>query len=208
MSTKADISSTGPINGRPPDSEQYVPFDLSRYPDGAYGSMYMSMSSSPPRYRNHVCKHQKKKGQHSRRTNPNKLDSLLLDCQINSIYHSLQYDRKQSRSDKSSAGSNHTSHKKHHDSSHLNPSIGSRRYAAKMKKEGGGVVNSVSQVNSELHESTIPIPKQNVSPTLPVQKAYSFRVKTKRLNAILDAIPEAKTMLAWKIARDKAKPVI
>ena len=84
----------------------------------------------------HNWKHQKKKlGQHSCRTKPNKLDLIapLPNCQLNSIHHSLNYDRKQSCAD-SSAGINHTSHKKHHDSWNLNLSIGNRRYTAKMKK--------------------------------------------------------------------------
>ena len=70
MSPKADNRSTGPINGRPPDDfDQYVPFDSSRYPNGASASLYMSMPSSiPPRNRTHVRKHEKKQGQHSRRT--------------------------------------------------------------------------------------------------------------------------------------------
>ena len=145
---------------------------------------------------------------------PNKCNLIvaLPDCQMKSNYHSLKYDRNQSRADKSSAGSNHTSHKKHHYSCHLNPSISKRRYATKMKKEGRGVVNSVSQKNSNLKskhplttkyifpEPTVQVPKHKVSPTLPVQKAYSTQVKKKQLHDILDDIPEAKTVLAWKQA--------
>ena len=50
-SPKSDSCSNGPTNGQPPDAddndddndvEQCVPFNLSRYPDGANGSRYMS----------------------------------------------------------------------------------------------------------------------------------------------------------------------
>lgn len=135
--------------------------------------MYMSMPFSPPRTRTHDLKHKKKLGPRSCQTKLNKLNLLLPipDCQMNSIYYSLQYDRRQSRADKNSASSNHTSHKKHHDSCHLNPSVGTKRYAAKMKTEGGQVVNSVLQANSNL--KSVQAPKQKVSPTFPVQKAYS-----------------------------------
>ena len=70
------------------------------------------------------------------------------------------------------------------------------------------MVNSVLSVNSKchskhplstkwiLHESTVQISKQKVSPVLPVQKAYLVQVKKKRLFDILDDIPEARTMIA------------
>ena len=50
-------------------------------------------------------------GHHSRRIKPNKLDLILPLIDYKKIlgnYHSLQYDRDQSRANKSSAGSNHT----------------------------------------------------------------------------------------------------
>lgn len=102
---------------------------------------------------------------------------------MKSNYYYLKYDRKQSRADKSYAGSNYASHKKHHGSCHLIPFIGNRRYTVKMKKEGKGVANYVSQANSKLelehpsstkwifHEPTVQnlsnVPKQKVSPILP-----------------------------------------
>lgn len=49
-------------NRYPPDADdtydddvvgQHVPFNPNRYPDGANGSMYMSLPSSPPRTKSH-----------------------------------------------------------------------------------------------------------------------------------------------------------
>ena len=110
-------------------------------------------SFSPSKNKTNDCKHQKNKlGQYSCQTKPNKFYLILppLDCQLNSFHHSSKCDRQQSRVDKSSAGSNHTPYKKHHDSCHLKFSICTRRYAAKMKK-GRGVGNYVSPANSKLH---------------------------------------------------------
>ena len=62
------------------------------------------------------------------------------------------------------------------------------------------------------HEPTVQVSKQKVSPTLPMQKAYSVQVKKKEklLVDILDDIPEAWTMLACKFAQTlkKKKPVV
>ena len=129
-----------------------------------------------------------------------KLISPLPDCKLNSVHHSLKYDREQSRADKSSAGSNHTPSKKHHNVYYLNPTIVTRRSAAKMKKKRGGVVNSVSvspaKSKSKLYN------RQKVSPTLPVQSAYSVQMKKKKqLFDMLNKIPEAKAIIAWKLAR-------
>ena len=42
--------------------------------------------------------------------------------------------------------------------------------------------------------------QQQVSPTLPVPKAYSVQVKKKKkLFDILEKIPEAKTIIAWNL---------
>ena len=105
----------------------------------------MQPSSSPPRNRTHDRKHQKKKFSRSRSTKPNKLNLLspLPDFQLNSLHHAFKYDRRQSRADKSSAGSDHTSKHKHHDVCHLNPTS-SIRHNSTIKKKRGGVVNSAS----------------------------------------------------------------
>ena len=48
--------------------------------------------------------------------------------------------------------------------------------------------------------------KQKVSPTLPVKKAYSVQVEKKKQRFdILDQIPEAKAILAWKLAQHSKK---
>ena len=56
----------GPSTGRPPgyncdtdenDYEKLVPFDPSRYPEGANGEIYMQPPSSPPRNCTHDRKH-------------------------------------------------------------------------------------------------------------------------------------------------------
>ena len=44
--------------------------------------------------------------------------------------------------------------------------------------------------------------QRQISPTLPVQKVYSVQLKKKKeLFGMLDKIPEAKTIIAWKLAR-------
>ena len=106
MSPNSDKNSNdiGPSTERPPGSdrdadegncEELVPFNPSRYPDGANGSMYMRPPSSPPRNRTHVCKHQKKKGSRSRSKKPNKLNLILHlpDFRLHSVHHLLKYDR-------------------------------------------------------------------------------------------------------------------
>lgn len=159
-----------------------VSFDPSRYPDGEHGFMYMpSPFSFTSGTRTHDWNHQKKKsGQNSSWTKPNKLDLILPlpDWKLNFVHHLSKYD--QSRANKIYAGSNHTSDKNHHDSYHLNPSLGNRRYAAKMKKEGRRVVNSFLLANSKLHlehplsmksiffEPTVQASKQKMSSTLQV----------------------------------------
>ena len=178
------------------DVEQHVPFYLSLIP-----------LLSPPTNLTHDRKHQKKKLRlHSCQTKPSKLNliSPLPDCRFNSVHHSLEYDREQSYAYKSSADSNHTSSKKHLIICCLNFTISTKQYTAKMKMKGRGVVNSVSPANSKFHfeppltlkwifqKPTVSISKQKVSPTLPVQKAYSVQVKKKKiLIDILDEIPEA-----------------
>ena len=163
--------------------------------------------SSPLRNQTHDRRHCKKKlGLHSCQTKPTKLNliSPLPDCKLNSVHHSFKYDREQSRADKSSAGRNHASNKKHHIICHLNPTIGTRRYAAKMKKKGRRVMNSVLLANSKFHleppstlkwifhEPAVPVSKQKVFPVLPLQKSYSVQVKKmKILMNIVDKIPEA-----------------
>ena len=159
MSPNSDKNSNniGPSTERPPDSDrdadeddggELIPFDSSRYSDGANGLMYMQLPSSFPRNRTHDRKHQKKKCSHSRRTKPNKLKliSPLPDFKLNSVHHLVKYDRKQSRADKSSTGSDHISINKHHTVYHLNPTIVTRRPDAKITKKRGGVVYSASAV--------------------------------------------------------------
>ena len=131
------------VRGDQVDVKEHVPFDSSCYPNGTSASLYMTPPSSPPRNFTHDQKHQKKKlGSHSCCKRPNKLKLILPlpDCKFNSVHHSLKYDREQSCADKSSAGTNHTSSKKHHNVCHLNPTIITRQTAAKMikKKRGGG----------------------------------------------------------------------
>ena len=92
--------------------------------------------------------------------------------------------REQSRADKSSAGSDHTSVHKHHPVCYLNPTSAAR-LDAMMKKKRRGVVKSVSVLpaksKSNLHK---------VSPILPAQKAYSSTSKRKKeLFAMLEKIP-------------------
>ena len=146
---------------------------------------------------------------------PYKIDliSPIPGCQLNPLCHLLNYHRKQSPTDKISAGSNHTFHKKYHDNCHLNSSIGNRRYAAKTSKEGRGVVNSVSPANSNLHsehplstkwishEPTAQVFKQKLFQTLPGQKAYLVQVKKKHLFDTLDIFSEVRTMIAWKVVQ-------
>ena len=100
----------------------------------------------PPKNRTHDLKHQKKKFAWSRSTKPNKLNliSPLPDFRLNSHHLMLKYDREQSRADKSSADSSHTSIHKHHPVCHLNPTIATRQPDTKIKKRRGGVVNSAS----------------------------------------------------------------
>ena len=160
MSPNSDKNSNdiGPSTERTPgpdrdtvedDCEELVPFDLSRYPDGENGLMYMRPPSSPPRSRTHVCKHQKKKGPCSRSTKPNKLHliSTLPDFKLMLVHHLLKYDREQSRANKSSTGSNHTYINKHNTIYHLNPTIATRRPDAKIKKKRGGVEHSCLAVS-------------------------------------------------------------
>ena len=52
---------------------------------------------------------------------------------MHSSYHSVKYYRHQSRTGKSSAGSNHNSHNKHHINCHHNPSESTRLYSNKRK---------------------------------------------------------------------------
>ena len=195
--------------GRPPGStcdadenyyDELVPFDPSRYPDGANGAMYMRPPLSPPRNRTHDRKHQKKKSSRSRSTNPNKLNliSPLPDFQLNSLHHLLKYDMIQSRADKSSAGSNHTSIHKHHLVCHLNPTSATRRLDATIKKKRGGVVDSAVVSSVPVVSSAKSISKScKRSPTLPIQQAYSAQVKKEKRNELFDLlekIPEAKAI--------------
>ena len=98
-----------------------------------------------------------------------KLISPLPDCTFYSVHQSLKYDREPSCADKSSAGSNHTSSKKHHTVCHLNPNIATSQTAATMKKKRRDVVNSVSilSVLPAKSKSKSKLHKQQVSPTLP-----------------------------------------
>ena len=75
--------------------DEYVPFYLNRYADGANALLYMRPPSSPPRNCTHDRKHQKKKGSRSRQNKPNKLNLLppLPDFRSHSVHHSLKYDR-------------------------------------------------------------------------------------------------------------------
>ena len=59
----------------------------------------------------------------------------LPDSQVHSNYHSLKYDRDQSRANKSSAGSNHDSINKHHSSCHQKPADTTQRSAKISKKK-------------------------------------------------------------------------
>ena len=105
----------------------------------------MKPSSPSPKNQRFARKHQKKKlGQTSCHVRHSKLNIItpLPDSQVHSNYHSVKYERKESRSDKSSAGSNHDSKNKHHTSCHLNPSGLQRRYANSIKKKPA--VNVVS----------------------------------------------------------------
>ena len=81
-----------------------------------------------------------------KRREPNKLKLILPlpECSLNFVHHMLKYDREQSCADKSSVGSNQPFSKNHHNVCHLNPIIVTRQSAAKMKKKGGGMVNSAS----------------------------------------------------------------
>ena len=111
------------ISGDQVDVKQHDFFDSSCYPNGTSASLYMTPPLSSPRNCTHDQKHHKKKiGSHSCQTKPNKLKLILplSDCKLNSVHHSLKYDREQSCADKSSAGSNHTSSKKHHNICYLN----------------------------------------------------------------------------------------
>ena len=177
------------------DEDEYVPLDSTRYADGAHASLYMSPPSSPPRNRTHDRTHQKKKGSRSRRTKPNKLNSLLSplpDVRLHSVHHSVKYDRDQSRADKSSAGSNHTSIHKHHSVSHINPTSADRLDARMKNKRRGVGKSAISKSKSDLH---------TVSPTLPSQRAYSSHLPTrKEMFALLETIPEA--------TRDWTKPTV
>ena len=127
--------------------EEHVPFDPQCYPDGQHGAMNMKPPLLPPRNRTHDRKHQKKKFSWSRSTKPNKLNliSPLPDFKLNSSHHLFKYDHKQSRADKLSAGSNHTSKHKHHSVCHLNPTSALRHCPTK-KNRGGVNSNSASSV--------------------------------------------------------------
>ena len=117
--------------------DQYVQFDAGRFPDGANGSMYMKPPSPSPKAQRFARKHQKKRlGQHSRRTTPNKLNLItpLPDSQVHSNYHSEKYHRDMSKTDKSSAGSNHDTIHKHHLNCRQNPSDSTRRPDIRNKK--------------------------------------------------------------------------
>ena len=101
----------------------------------------------------------------------------------------------QSRADKSSAGSNHTSIHKHHPVCHVNPTSATRRLDATIKKKRGGVVDSASVSPAKSTSKSKLQRKCSVFPTLPIQQAYSVQVKKskrKELFALLDKIPEAK----------------
>ena len=209
MSPQSDIPSNNNCqpNGRPPgnnndDVEQRVPFDSNRYPDGANTLMYMEPPSSPPTNRTHDRKHQKKKRSHSQHTKPNKLNLLspLPDFRLYSVHHSVKYDREQSRADKSSASSDHTSINKHHPVCHLNSTNITRRLDAMMmkkKKKRRGVVKSMSILPAK---SKLNLYK--ISPTLLEQRAYSFKSrKKKKMFDLLENIPEAQTIRDWNLAR-------
>ena len=132
-------------------------------------------------------------GQHSHRIKLRKLDSILplIDYQIKSNYHSLQYDRDQSRANKSSTGSNHATHKNHYNSSHLNPHIGNRQYAAKKKKEKKWMVNLVSIAKSQLKSSSsIYIPRTTDTAWATHMNIPSERLTkpTKFMDSILDSL--------------------
>ena len=103
--------------------------------------MYMRPPLSPPRNRTHDQTHQKKKFSQSRSTKPNKMNliSPFPDFQLNSLHHSLKYDRVQSRADKSSTGSDHTSKHKHHSVCYLNPISAFQRDSTNKKKRDGVV---------------------------------------------------------------------
>ena len=79
-----------PINE---DVEQYVPFDSGRFLDcahGAHSSMYMKPPSCSPKCQRYTRNHQQKRlGQHSRWTKPNKLTLIppLPNNQVHSNYH-------------------------------------------------------------------------------------------------------------------------
>ena len=124
-----------------------------------------------------------------------KLISPLPGCKLNSVHHSLKYDREQSCADKSFADSNHTSSNKYHRVCHHNPTNVTRQTAAKMKKRRRSVVKSVSVLpaksKSKLHS------QQQVYHILRVQKTYSVQMKKKKqLLDMLDEIPEAKTIIS------------
>ena len=175
---KKNSNDIGPSTERPPgpdcdvlsDYKELVPFDSSRYPDGENGLMYMRPPSSPPRSRTHDRKHQQKKGSRSCSMKPSNLDLILPlpDFRLNSVHHLLKYDREQSRANKSSAGSNHTSIHKHHPVCHLNPTIATRRPDATIKKKRGGVVNSASVCPAKSTSKSKLQRQQRVSPTLPI----------------------------------------
>ena len=160
-------------------SNLYNPFDPSCYTDNENGLMYMRPLSFPPRSRTHDRKHQNKKGSCSRSTKPSKLNliSPLPEFRLDSVHHLLKYDREQSRADKLSAGSNHTSIHKHHPISHLNSTIATRRPDTKVKKKRDGVVNSASVSPAKSTSKSKLHYQQKVSPTLPIQQAYSVQVK-------------------------------
>ena len=172
---------------------EHVPFDHHRYPDGQHGSMYMKPPVLPSRNRTHDRKHQKKKFSRSHSTKPNKLNliSPLPDFKLNSSHHLFIYDHQQSRADKSSAGSNHTSKHKHHSVCHLNPTSASRRRPTK-KNRGG--VNSSSVLPPKSISNLC-----RRSPTLPSQANYAPVKKkkgTKRI-AKLETIPEVNLIHKW-----------
>ena len=163
--------------------------------------MYMRPSSSPPRNRTHDRKHQKKKFSRSRSTKPSKLNLVrpLPDSQLNSLQHLFKYERRQSRADKSSAGSNHTSKHKHHDVCRLNPTSSIRRNSL-IKKKRGGVVDSAGA--KSISKSC------KRRPTLPKQQAYAVEVKKDRDKASnpLEKIPEAKRIRLARRSQSKFVP--
>ena len=89
----------------------------------------------------------------------------LPDSQVHSNYHSVRYERKQSRADKSSAGSNHDTKNKHHTSTHINPSDPKRRYANSIKKKP--IVNVVK--DTTIDPCPFQLQRHRQDPSVPIQ---------------------------------------